>query len=311
LTHEHVEYFPYGEAWRDQRSDVGASPVKGQRFLFTGKELDEETGLYYFGARYYDPVRVRWVSADPIVQRWTDAPDPRKLSLFAYALWSPQRLLDPDGEDPVESRILEKPISAEYLERSGLLDKVSVAYLEQHGLLREAIAPQGAQLVGLQSSEQDLLDVEREFLFGAFPVVVGAAASSFATPGQQRGFSASADAGATEATEASAPRTVTVNRSRFPQSAQHIEDAQSAGRPSTLTIDRAGAAARRRASLKGVKTAPGLDRDEYPPAMFKEGGQGASVRRIPAGDNRGAGACLGAQCRDLPEGSRVKVEVTE
>ncbi len=184
-VHEHVEYFPYGEVWRDPQSDADGAPVKGQRFLFTSKEFDEETGLYYFGARYFDSVRVRWKSTDPIVQRWTDAPDPRKLSLFAYALWSPQRLIDPDGEDPVESRILENPISADYLERSGLLDKVSPEYLSQHGLLRDAIAPYGARLPGLQRSEQDLLDVENAFVFQALPVLVGVgltAGEKVATP---------------------------------------------------------------------------------------------------------------------------------
>ena len=47
------------------RPDADGSPRLGERVLFTGKELDEETGLYYFGARYYDPVRARWASADP------------------------------------------------------------------------------------------------------------------------------------------------------------------------------------------------------------------------------------------------------
>jgi RHS repeat-associated protein len=105
-VHEHVEYFPYGEVWRDPRSDVGASPVKGQRFLFTGKELDEETGLYYFGARYYDPIRVRWVSPDPILNAYLDgAPNggvfsARNIALYSYGLWSPVRLTDPDGQAP-------------------------------------------------------------------------------------------------------------------------------------------------------------------------------------------------------------------
>ncbi|TWI78860.1 RHS repeat-associated protein [Treponema putidum] len=34
-------------------------------FRFTGKELDEETGLYYYGARYLDPKYSRWLSGDP------------------------------------------------------------------------------------------------------------------------------------------------------------------------------------------------------------------------------------------------------
>ena len=34
-------------------------------YKFTGKERDEETGLYYYGARYLDPKYSRWISADP------------------------------------------------------------------------------------------------------------------------------------------------------------------------------------------------------------------------------------------------------
>jgi filamentous hemagglutinin len=61
--------------------------------------------------------------------------------------------------------------------------------------------------------------------------------------------------------------------------------------------------------LKGTIKVPGMDRNEYPPAMFKEGGQGSSVRPVTPGDNRGAGACVGAQCRGLPNGASVDVKV--
>ena len=102
---------------------------------------------------------------------------------------------------------------------------------------------------------------------------------------------------------------VRISSSRYPESAGHILDAQNAGQPANLTIDRASAAARRRESLSGQKGVPGKDRDEYPPAMFQEGGQGASVRPISPGDNRGAGACIGSQCRGLPEGTQVILKV--
>jgi filamentous hemagglutinin len=103
---------------------------------------------------------------------------------------------------------------------------------------------------------------------------------------------------------------VTISRSRFPQAAAHIDDAQRAGHPSVLTLDRAGAAARRRDALKGTKARKSLDRDEYPPAMSLEGGRGSSVRHINPADNRGAGACVGAQCRALPDGARVQIQIT-
>lgn len=106
-------------------------------------------------------------------------------------------------------------------------------------------------------------------------------------------------------------KSVTVSKGRFPQSAKHIEDAVASGKPNTLTINRAGATANRRDSLRGVKTKPGLDRDEFPPAVFQEGGKGASVRHINRGDNRGAGACIGAQCRGLSDGTRVRIDVVD
>jgi RHS repeat-associated protein len=51
------EYYPYGE------TSFGSFARK--RYRFTGKERDEESGLYYHGARYYAPWLVRWVSCDP------------------------------------------------------------------------------------------------------------------------------------------------------------------------------------------------------------------------------------------------------
>jgi RHS repeat-associated protein len=65
-VHEHVEYYPYGEVWRDSRLDDDPGPQpRTPAYLFTSKEYDPETRLYYFGARYYDPRLVRWESSDP------------------------------------------------------------------------------------------------------------------------------------------------------------------------------------------------------------------------------------------------------
>jgi RHS repeat-associated protein len=60
--YEHLQYFPFGEQWVDQRRHQGPGSID---HLFTGKELDERTGLYYFGARYYDPRTSVWQSTDP------------------------------------------------------------------------------------------------------------------------------------------------------------------------------------------------------------------------------------------------------
>jgi len=46
---QHIEYVPYGEVFIEERNNVWNTP-----YLFNAKEFDEETGLYYYGARYYD-----------------------------------------------------------------------------------------------------------------------------------------------------------------------------------------------------------------------------------------------------------------
>lgn len=104
-------------------------------------------------------------------------------------------------------------------------------------------------------------------------------------------------------------RVVAISRSMSPQAAQHILDAQAAGHPSVLTLDRAGTATRRSASLAGIATQPGMDRDEYPPATFAEGGAGASVRLIPRSDNRSAGGQIGSQLAGATEGCKITMTV--
>ena len=84
----------------------------------------------------------------------------------------------------------------------------------------------------------------------------------------------------------------TISKSDFPETAQHIQDAMKNGHPDIVTISRLEATERRAESLKDVKIEKGLDRDEWPIAMFKEGGKGASVRYISPSDNRGAGAAI-------------------
>ncbi|WP_251091650.1 polymorphic toxin-type HINT domain-containing protein [Streptomyces sp. Caat 7-52] len=100
-----------------------------------------------------------------------------------------------------------------------------------------------------------------------------------------------------------------IDSAKYPETAQHVADAQANGHSSVLTIDRAGAKQNRKDSLRGIKTKKGKDRDEYPPAMFKEGGTGASVRHIDPSDNRGAGSTMGKALEQYPDGTRVVIYV--
>jgi filamentous hemagglutinin len=114
---------------------------------------------------------------------------------------------------------------------------------------------------------------------------------------------------AREAAEAGAAKEITLSRSIHGEAAAHAADAIRAGKPSVLTIDRAGAAANRQASTGALDKVAGKHLDEYPPAMFREGGAGASVRPINPRDNMSSGACIGNACRGLPDGTRIKIKI--
>ena len=81
------EYDPWGAV---SRSEGSIDP--DQRF--TGQKLDPETGLYYYGGRYYDAEIGRFISADPFIQT---PYDPQNLNRYSYVVNNPQNYTDPDG----------------------------------------------------------------------------------------------------------------------------------------------------------------------------------------------------------------------
>lgn len=92
---------------------------------------------------------------------------------------------------------------------------------------------------------------------------------------------------------------------RYPETANHIQEAIDSGHSNICTIDRVGADENRDKSLKGIPTKKGYDRDEWPMAMCSEGGAGASIEYIDPSDNRGAGSWVGNQLEDYPDGTQV------
>ncbi|MPM58764.1 hypothetical protein SDC9_105597 [bioreactor metagenome] len=102
---------------------------------------------------------------------------------------------------------------------------------------------------------------------------------------------------------------IVIPRSKYPETAQHVEDAIKSGHPDELTIERSKSKSNRKESLKAKPKVKDKDLDEYPPAMFKEGGAGASVRPIAPSDNRGAGAWMGQKLRAFPDGARVRIRI--
>ena len=80
-------YLPYGELLVDEHSSSEDLPYK-----FNGKQFDEETGLYYYGARYMNPVASIWYGVDPLAEKYPTAGG------FVYCIDNPVKLVDPNGK---------------------------------------------------------------------------------------------------------------------------------------------------------------------------------------------------------------------
>jgi len=83
------------DAWGNERQTAGSS---FNRFGYTGHEKDNETGLYYFKARFYDPDTGRFLNQDAYLG---DINTPPSLHRYLYAYANPTRYTDPTGNVPV------------------------------------------------------------------------------------------------------------------------------------------------------------------------------------------------------------------
>jgi len=85
---QYAEYLPFGETFMEQREHYSG------QFLFNGKEQDEETGLFYYGARYYDPHSYQWLGVDPMQDKYPG------LSPYNFNLGNPIIYRDENGKTP-------------------------------------------------------------------------------------------------------------------------------------------------------------------------------------------------------------------
>ena len=85
---QHLHYLPWGEDYVDQRTTNWSA-----LHTFSAKERDAETGLSYFGARYYSSDLSVWLSIDPMSDKYPS------LSPYTYCADNPVKLVDPNGED--------------------------------------------------------------------------------------------------------------------------------------------------------------------------------------------------------------------
>ena len=88
-----ITYEPFGELVSEQE----------ERYLYTGKEKDVSTGLYYYGARYYDPEIGRFLTRDTVKG---SRDSPQTLNKYIYCLNNPMKYIDPTGnqtQDPQQA----------------------------------------------------------------------------------------------------------------------------------------------------------------------------------------------------------------
>ena len=86
---QHIEYVPFGEVFIEERNNTWNTP-----YLFNAKDLDEETGMYYYdGARYYAPRLNLWMSTDPLQEKY------HNISSYCYTFNNTIKFIDPNGQD--------------------------------------------------------------------------------------------------------------------------------------------------------------------------------------------------------------------
>ncbi|MBD3161969.1 MAG: hypothetical protein GF328_07680, partial [Candidatus Latescibacteria bacterium] len=172
---EHYEYMPYGEVTiKDgQGTDLNGTSAILNPFMFTARRYDEETGLYHYRHRAYDPVVGRFLQRDPL--GYVDGP-----CLHEYASSSPLAATDPRGlspeMDPQEDPALGANPPFSYFELNGILSsryRGNMVVFQQPAVggwvIIEIIPISGWRRVGPGKAERDVLFHEvRDITLGAY-----------------------------------------------------------------------------------------------------------------------------------------------
>ena len=128
---QYVHYGPYGELIANQTPHG-----YDERYKFTGKERDYETGYDYFGARNLCLAIGHWLSVDPLADK-----NPN-ISPYAYCGWNPINAIDPDGRFPIVPTLLAYYVTAKVLENTPSNRYVrTTGYAMQHPINALVVGP--------------------------------------------------------------------------------------------------------------------------------------------------------------------------
>ncbi len=138
------------DAWGQVRASNGTSQGK---YRYTGAELDEATGLYHLGARFYDPTIGRWLGEDPA--RLGNF-SPLSLNLYAFAWNMPTGLVDYTGLSPIEAilgtYVHHRAVAPYFVETFAAFAPSAHVGLHNRGLILDMMmrTPQGLEVYELK-----------------------------------------------------------------------------------------------------------------------------------------------------------------
>jgi len=138
-----IDYYPYGKILREYHEG------ETERYLTTQHERDEETGLDYRGARFYDADIARFNSLDPL------AADFAAVNAYSYVMGNPISLIDPDGKAPWKPGEKAKLI---------LKEQGHDSYIDPDDNVEKTAIDAGQSIVLVTKSEFEAMEIERDAL---------------------------------------------------------------------------------------------------------------------------------------------------
>src|SRR5262249_6689500 len=111
---DHLDYQGWG------KTSAETNPAFGDRYLYTAREFDSESGLYYERARYYDPNIGRWRSQDPLGFAGGD------VNLYRYVHNGPSDGKDPSGLDPFVPKDADLSVGSKRLLDRARIDRIQL-----------------------------------------------------------------------------------------------------------------------------------------------------------------------------------------
>lgn len=152
---------------------------------FTGKERDGETGLDYFGARYFSGAQGRFASPDPYMPS-ADVKDPQSWNRYAYARNNPLRYIDPNGLDWEDLSEEQRRVFQQYANQHNKANKTKLSTEQVYNTLNKSqMATYESVTYALEHTQ--LVDSQGNSMGNALQQVAGVSKIAGEIPGSSKG----------------------------------------------------------------------------------------------------------------------------